>query len=90
MKEKLHPEKKHDFSSLSQEEMASFFVQLAADQRFGVAAYVAQGLEYLHTAAQPPVLHRDVKADNILLTEDGMPKVLFPPKTCGFNFVCFG
>ena len=34
---------------------------LSAEARFRVAAYIAEGLEYLHCAAYPPVIHRDVK-----------------------------
>ena len=33
---------------------------LTAGQRLGIVAYAAQGLEYLHCAAIPPVLHRDL------------------------------
>lgn len=35
--------------------------------RMGVAQDAARGLEYLHDAAQPPVIYRDFKASNILL-----------------------
>lgn len=39
---------------------------LTAQERFDVAADVARGLHYLHTA-RPPLIHQDVKSDNILL-----------------------
>ena len=39
---------------------------LTAQERFDVAADVARGLHYLHTA-KPPLIHQDVKSDNILL-----------------------
>ena len=39
---------------------------LTAQERFDVAADVARGLHYLHTA-KPPLIHQDVKTDNILL-----------------------
>lgn len=48
---------------------------LTAHQRLLIGAGGAQGLEYLHCAAQPPVLHRDVKSENILLTNEHLPKV---------------
>jgi hypothetical protein len=41
-----------------------------AQERFDVAADVARALNYLHTAA-PPLIHQDVKSDNILLAEIG-------------------
>ncbi|PUZ65101.1 hypothetical protein GQ55_3G196300 [Panicum hallii var. hallii] len=36
-------------------------------QRLRIALESAQGLEYLHKGCNPPLIHRDVKLDNILL-----------------------
>jgi hypothetical protein len=38
--------------------------------RYDVAAGVAQGLAYLHHDCHPPVIHRDIKSNNILLDAD--------------------
>ncbi|GAB2234471.1 hypothetical protein Drorol1_Dr00003725 [Drosera rotundifolia] len=38
--------------------------------RYNIAIGVAQGLAYLHHDCYPPVVHRDVKSNNILLNAD--------------------
>eukprot|EP00937_MAST-01D_sp_MAST-1D-sp2_P007391 g7391.t1 len=43
--------------------------RLPPASRFVVAAGVAHGLAFLHTVAAKPVIHQDVKSDNILLQE---------------------
>lgn len=45
------------------------------ETRFKIALGVAEGLSYLHHYCTPPILHGDVKADNILLG-DGYESVL--------------
>lgn len=43
--------------------------------RLEVALGAARGIEYLHTYAVPPIIHRDIKSSNILLDANWMPKV---------------
>ncbi|XP_010922992.1 probable serine/threonine-protein kinase PBL26 [Elaeis guineensis] len=43
--------------------------------RMKIAFGAAQGLEYLHDKANPPVIYRDLKPSNILLDEDFNPKL---------------
>ncbi|XVF39250.1 hypothetical protein PTKIN_Ptkin01aG0020200 [Pterospermum kingtungense] len=46
-------------------------------QRYMVALGVAEALDYLHTKTDRPVIHRDVKSSNILLSDDFEPQVSF-------------
>ncbi|KAG8365409.1 hypothetical protein BUALT_Bualt18G0101900 [Buddleja alternifolia] len=43
--------------------------------RMQIAKGAAQGLEYLHDTANPPIIFRDFKASNILLDENFNPKL---------------
>ncbi|XP_058081528.1 receptor-like cytosolic serine/threonine-protein kinase RBK1 isoform X2 [Magnolia sinica] len=43
--------------------------------RFKVAVGVAEGLLYLHQGCRRRVIHRDIKASNILLTDDYEPQI---------------
>ncbi|XP_058069578.1 receptor protein-tyrosine kinase CEPR1-like isoform X2 [Magnolia sinica] len=43
--------------------------------RHMIALGVAQGLAYLHHDLSPPIIHRDIKSTNILLSADFQPKV---------------
>ena len=36
---------------------------------------VAHGLAFLHEEIHPPIIHRDIKASNILLDKDLTPKI---------------
>lgn len=43
--------------------------------RFKVAVGVAEGLQYLHQGCHRRIIHRDIKASNILLTQDYQPQI---------------
>ncbi|XP_021627463.1 uncharacterized protein LOC110626038 isoform X2 [Manihot esculenta] len=45
------------------------------ETRMDIAKGSARGLEYLHEHCDPPIIHLDIKSDNILLDHDFKPKV---------------
>lgn len=46
------------------------------NERYKVALGVAEALDYLHSGNSQPVIHRDVKSSNILLSDDFEPQVM--------------
>ncbi|KAK3011357.1 hypothetical protein RJ639_012066, partial [Escallonia herrerae] len=49
--------------------------KLAWGIRYNIALGIASGLSYLHEGCQRRILHRDIKAANILLKEDFEPQI---------------
>ena len=47
----------------------------AMDVVMGILLGSVNGLEYLHAAAPMPILHRDIKSENILLTDNFEPRI---------------
>ncbi|KAG6784119.1 hypothetical protein POTOM_009804 [Populus tomentosa] len=45
------------------------------NERYKVALGVAEALDYLHSCSAQPVIHRDVKSSNILLSDDFEPQL---------------
>lgn len=43
--------------------------------RYKICLGVAQGLYYLHASTQPKIIHRDIKASNILLDKELNAKI---------------
>ncbi|XVF35936.1 hypothetical protein REPUB_Repub19eG0014800 [Reevesia pubescens] len=43
--------------------------------RFKMATAIAEALNYLHNECSPPIIHRDVKSSNILLSDDFQPQL---------------
>lgn len=50
-------------------------LQMDWNTRIGLALDSARGIAYLHTEANPPIIHKDIKSSNILLDEKLVAKV---------------
>ncbi|PRQ31065.1 putative protein kinase RLK-Pelle-DLSV family [Rosa chinensis] len=50
-------------------------IQFSWQTRCKICIGIARGLAYLHEDVQPHIIHRDIKASNILLDKDFSPKI---------------
>lgn len=50
--------------------------KLEWSKRYKIMLGVAEGLHYLHECCERRIIHRDIKPDNILLSQDFEPRVL--------------
>ncbi|KAG0480170.1 hypothetical protein HPP92_011028 [Vanilla planifolia] len=50
-------------------------IQFSWGTRRKICVGIARGLEFLHEEVEPHILHRDIKASNILLDKDLTPKI---------------
>ncbi|KAA8535987.1 hypothetical protein F0562_028465 [Nyssa sinensis] len=57
---------------------------LSWEVRFNIALRIAEALNYLHNECSRPVIHRDVKSSNILLSEE------FEPQLSDFGLAIWG
>ncbi|XP_073275521.1 probable receptor-like protein kinase At1g49730 [Primulina huaijiensis] len=48
---------------------------LSWSNRLSIALDIAYALDYLHSVADPPVIHRDIKSSNVLLIDDSRAKL---------------
>ncbi|XP_078436020.1 protein kinase superfamily protein [Wolffia australiana] len=67
------------FSNSEENSMEGGGQKLGWKARYNVALGTARGLEYLHERCQRRIIHRDIKAANILLADD------FEPQICDFG-----
>lgn len=71
----LHSPTAISHGSFGKSPPAAYSEVLSWSTRVRIVADVASGLDYLHNDADPPIVHRDVKSQNILLTSTDSAKL---------------
>lgn len=62
---------------------------LSWSNRLNIALDIARALDYIHSQADPPIIHRDVKSSNILLMDEDHAKLAdFGLCKLGYNDSC--
>lgn len=65
----------HALKALGSGNAAAAAVKLTWSTRSGICVGTARGLSYLHEELEPSIVHRDIKASNVLLDGNLRPKI---------------
>ncbi len=75
LEEVLESKEKSGPGTTGEERRVSSGQTLPFEEKKRILLEICDGLEFLHNA-KPPIIHRDIKASNIMLTSDGTVKII--------------